>query len=827
MIHKRALYLMALFAPLACLIAGLQLGRSDPGGILPVTLFLLALLVANVTNKPGFTLLTAALATMCLVAPEHPQLGMAVNTSISPVLALSITGIWLATALLLWNPNRGQVTIDQLVAAFAHVSAGLLILDLEGRVVVANTAAASIMGDRLSGRYFKDLVGSEVWATIRSHRAVLFKGESLTLKSSLTRPDGSTSLVSGSARLVMCDTGKPRYICVQIFDESETRDTERALADADSALKRSEEKFARVFSESPDGIVILSQEDGTIVDINKIYVEASGYLREDLIGQTVYELDIFADKNAFNEAAITLANEGHVSNQEMTLKTKTGEQVPVLVSATLIDFDTQPCILCITKDIRELRNAEEQLLESEERFRGTFENAPIGIILVNLDGQIFRANHFAAELFGYENNSMHELHISQLVPPDERSNLKEALASLISGNETISRVERRMLRHDGLEIWANFHIVVQRSADGEAMYCIIQIADITEMKTSQRRMEHMAFFDTLTNLANRRLFNDRLSQAIDHSTRTNQDAALLYLDLDQFKRVNDTLGHEVGDTLLEKVADRLTKCVRSEDTVGRPGGDEFTILLYNVNSPTDANIVAENILDELRRPITISGHQLVVTTSIGIVTIPDDGTDPNLLMRNADLAMYKAKECGRNTYQFYNEEMNTNAANRLRTEYELPDAIDHQQFELYFQPKVRLNDQKVVGVEAMIRWQHPQRGLLAPEEFVEVAEEMGAMVEIGNWMIHESCKAGCELAEASGSPITIGINISPRQFVDPDLVETIRHCLRETKLPADSVELEINESALMHDLEAASETIKQLSELGVRIAIDDFGTGYS
>ena len=1072
---------MAVFAPLVILIVGLQLGRDNPGGIMPAALFLLAVLVANFSNRSGFTLLVAALATMCIVAPEHPQLGLAENTTFSPALALAITGIWLATALLVWNPKRGHVTIDQLVDAFAHAPAGLLILDLDGRVVMANTTVESIIGqahDQVYGKFLKDLVGAEIWATIQSRRTQLFKGESLKLEGSLQRLDGSAALVSGFARLVMSDIGKPRYIIVQISDESETQDTRRALAQADSrfrniielsgelilivnqhgritranscaaralgrteaellnrsvldfvttdkrktfvavlkaslnnpdqiqhieqlqlnsrgrgqkncdeeivvearlvglpssegisgtiiscrviteqvasikelrasearfsrifhsspdailivrqcdstildfnsgfsrllgytreqaigqresdlslwaddtererifstlssqrectdvetrlltvsgdlvqveislryieidgelcilcigrdiakrvlaesALKESEEKFARVFSESPDGIVILSQADATIVDINELFVETSGYLREELIGKTIEELNVFADKAAFKKAATTLASEGHLSNLEMVLRTKSGEHIPVLTSATLLDFGKEPCILCITKDVRELRNTEEQLLRSEDRFRGTFENAPIGIVLVDLDGQIFQVNHFAAELLFYEIESMQKLHISRLLPPNERDNLKEAMADLVTGKETTSRVERKMLCQDGHEIWTNFHIVVQRSPDGEPMYCIIQIGDITEMKTSQRRMERLAFFDTLTNLANRRLFHDRLSHATEHCVRTNRVAALLYLDLDQFKRVNDTLGHEVGDTLLKEIANRLTKCVRKEDTVGRPGGDEFTILLYDVNSPTDASIVAENILKELRRPISISGHQLVVTTSIGIVTIPDDGIDPNTLMKNADLAMYKAKERGRNTYQFYSNEMNTDAAKRLRTEYELSRALDFDEFELFYQPKVRLNDQRIVGVEALIRWQHPERGLLLPVEFIEVAEETGVIVDIGNWVIEEACKAGCILSKANGAPITVAINISPRQFQDPNLVQTVRRCLRETKLSADSVELEITETMLVIDVEAASETISRLTDIGVRIAIDDFGTGYS
>jgi diguanylate cyclase (GGDEF)-like protein len=384
-----------------------------------------------------------------------------------------------------------------------------------------------------------------------------------------------------------------------------------------------------------------------------------------------------------------------------------------------------------------------------------------------------------------------------------------------------------MLCADGLEIWTNCHIVLQQAPDGDPLYCIMQIADITEMKTSQRKMERLAFYDTLTELANRRLFNDRLQQAVEHCRRHRQRAALLYLDLDQFKRVNDTLGHEAGDALLREVADRLLNCVRKEDTVGRPGGDEFTILLYDVDEPDHAGQVAEKILRTLQQPISLSGHQLVVTTSIGITVIPDDGVDPAALLKNADLAMYRAKEKGRNNYQFYSEELNTNAVRRLRTEYELRRALERSEFELHFQPVVRLTDQSIVGVECLLRWNHPERGPVPPDDFISIAEDTGAIVEIGNWVIEEACAAGRLMTEQRGAPVSIAVNISPRQFRDPELVSTIRHSLRRARLEPACLELEITETMLMGDVEAASEIVRRLHKLGIRLAIDDFGTGYS
>jgi diguanylate cyclase (GGDEF)-like protein/PAS domain S-box-containing protein len=600
--------------------------------------------------------------------------------------------------------------------------------------------------------------------------------------------------------------------------------SERAIAEI--ARRQSEEKFVEVFNRSPDGIAIVRQEDMLICDINEAFVNSSGHQREDLIGESLFELDVVSE-SALADAALRLEEDDHFSNLEMTLHTKSGEEIPALVSATTLEVEEEPCFLIIAKDLRDLRATEEQLRASEQRFRGAFENAPIGILLVDMDGKVFQANRFAAELLSYRNASMRNLHISRLVPDDDRDKYNDLMQRLAKGHQATLRTEQRMLCADGAEIWTNMHVVLLRSQDGEPAYGIVQIADITEMKHSQQRMERMAFYDILTDLANRRLFYDRLSQAIEYTTRNNRLAALLYLDLDQFKRVNDTLGHEAGDTLLRTVAERLSHNVRQEDTVARPGGDEFTVLLYNIGKPEDAGHVAEKILKELRRPITVAGEQLVMTTSIGVSIIPSDGTDPKQLMSNADLAMYRAKEQGRNQFQFYSKEMNTNAAHRLKTENELRAALERQEFELYYQPKVRLSDLQIVGVECLLRWHHPERGLLLPGEFIEVAEETGTIVDLGKWVIETACSAATQLAQEAGEPICTAVNISPRQFRDVELVSTVQRCLAQTGLDPDNLEIEITETMLMDDVEAASATVCDLHDLGVRLAIDDFGTGYS
>ena len=596
---------------------------------------------------------------------------------------------------------------------------------------------------------------------------------------------------------------------------------------AEAALIETEEKFEKIFTQSPDGIIIIRQEDGIITDLNDAFAERSGFTREDYIGVVFTQFLSPETQREIPHLQDELSNEGIFTNREIMFYNSSGEPMPSLISGSTLELSGERYTMVIAKDISKQRATEERLRRSEQRFRGIFENAPIGILLVDMQGRLFQANHTAAELLAYDEQHMYGIHVSRLVPQADRAALKQTLEQLSNSSSPLHKSERKLVCQNGIEMWANFHILLQRDRDDMPSYFIVQLADISDIKRGQERMEQMAFYDTLTNLANRRLFQDRLNQTIEQCSRYNRSAALLYLDLDNFKRVNDTLGHEAGDFLLREVASRLKNCVRSEDTVARPGGDEFTVLLNEVTTPSDAGLVAQKILNHLREPLDLDGHPLVVTTSIGITILPSDGRDPNTLMRNADLAMYKAKERGRNNYQFYSDDLNQNAVKRLRTEYELRQALEHNQFELFYQPKVSLTTQKIVGVESLIRWNHPTRGLLGPHEFIEIAEDTGSIIDIGSWVIEEACRACQALNAIAQNPIDVAINISPRQFRDPNLVTTLRRSMRELALNPKNIEVEITETMLMQDVEAAEHTVRRFAELGVRLAIDDFGTGYS
>jgi len=680
---------------------------------------------------------------------------------------------------------------------------------------------------RLLGYTREDAIGHEeaeiqLWPSAAERGRVLsllsVSGEINDLETSLQAQDGTLHPVAISLRYM--EFGDE--LCVLAV----ARDISSRLQ-AESAARRSEAKFAQVFSESPDGIIILRQSDLTIRDANPAFRLGAGLEPQDLVGHRVGEFyDVF-DVAVLERALEQISTQGWFRNVEMTFRHASGKEIPTLVSGALIDIDGEPGVLCVSKNVSELRKAQEQLRESEERFRGAFENAPIGILLLDLEGHIFQANRFAEDLLDFGQDALDGTRVTELVPDDDREALLAQLQQLIEGRELISRTERRMRCATGLEIWATVHVVVQRTAAGEPLYCIMQIADITEMKNSQQAMERLAFYDTLTDLANRRLFNDRLTMAVEQCHRDQQRSALLYLDLDQFKHVNDTLGHDSGDLLLREVANRLLGCVRSVDTVARTGGDEFSILLDDIDAPMAAAEVARRVLQALRAPVRVAGHDLVVTTSIGITLIPDDGTEPNRLLKNADLAMYQAKEHGRNNYQYYSEELNRQATRRLRMEQQLRQALERGEFTLHYQPKIAVRDGSIAGFECLLRWEHPDQGLLAPGEFIEIAEESGVIVDIGRWVIEEACVAARELIRAAGRPLCIGVNVSPRQFRDSRLVQTVEESLRRTGLEPDCLEFEITETMLMQDIETTSTMVKRLAERGVRVAIDDFGTGYS
>ena len=658
---------------------------------------------------------------------------------------------------------------------------------------------------------------------LRRFRARLDRdGQVSDFETVLVTHDGRAREVSISGHLSRIDGS--RCLVTILHDISESRR-------AETALRESEEKFSRVFRSSPDAMCITRLSDLVLLDVNERFETLFGREHRDLVGRPMTDFRATLSEDIIGRHMALLGGEPETApgyaNLEMDLDTPRG-RIPTLVSTTVADIYGEPCAISLIKDMRALRRAQAQLRESEARFRGAFEHAPIGMMLVRPeDDRIIQVNRILCDLLAYPASELVDATAESLLPPEDRPAYAHFRDALLEGHGKDLLVEARYQRRDGSVLWTNRHMVVQRDPDGVPILTIVQIADITEMKESREQMEKLAFYDTLTDLANRRLFNDRLEQAVKHAVRTNEPAALMYLDLDNFKRVNDTLGHDVGDELLREVAERVRACVRDEDTVGRPGGDEFTILLGHVRSARAAGRVARKILTSLEPSIRVGSHELRVTASIGITLTPDDGRDPQTLMKNADLAMYRAKERGRDTYEFFSDDMNTRALERLTMEKELRIALRDDQLALYFQPKVRLDTGRMVGLEALVRWHHPERGVLAPDAFIQIAEESGLVVALGEWSLREACRQLSSLHQLGGDPVHVAVNLSARQFADPSLPQLVDQALTESALLPHWLTLEITETLLMDDIEKAMLTLDALHELGVALAIDNFGSGFS
>ncbi|HYN55293.1 MAG TPA: EAL domain-containing protein [Methylotenera sp.] len=484
------------------------------------------------------------------------------------------------------------------------------------------------------------------------------------------------------------------------------------------------------------------------------------------------------------------------------------------------------------RSIIQRRSAEENFYKEKARAEIALNSISDAVICTDTLGNIDYLNIAAESLTGWSreearghpvNDIFHIVDGSTHEPPEENP-----VNSVLQKNEPRGlNAGTLLIRRDWTEVPIEDSISPIHDWDGKLTGVVIVFHDVSAAHAMTKKMAHLAQHDFLTDLPNRLLLNDRISQAITLAKRHGTQLAVLFLDLDNFKHINDSLGHATGDKLLQSVTQRLSHCVRSSDTVSRQGGDEFVILLAESTQGVNAALIADKIIHELSLPHSVTQSELHITTSIGISIYPQDGEDADTLVKNADTAMYHAKENGRNNYQFFSNEMNVRAVERQFIEAHLRLALEKKEFCLHYQPKINLHTGKITGVEALLRWNHSEWGTVLPERFISVAEDCGLVVAIGHWVLQEACMQSKLWADAGLPTMSIAVNISALEFRQNNFVEGVRVILNKTKLAPHCLQLEITESVLMSDAESSVAILNELKNMGVQLAMDDFGTGYS
>ena len=739
-------------------------------------------------------------------------------------------------------------------SAFGYAAIGMALVGTDGRWLQVNRSLCEIVGyseQELLSKTFQDITHPDDLEAVLGYVRQLFSGEVRThqMEKRYFHKLGHEVWVLLSVSLERDTKGNPLYFISQIQDITERKRAEEELRAATSRLG--------ALIENLQAGVLVEDDSRCISHANQEFCSMFGIPAppQALIGADCSESaeeikGLFAEPERFVGRIEELLRERRVvTGEELLLadgRVFERDYVPIFVG------DDYRGHLWHYRDITERKRAEEALHQSEERFRSLVQYASDIITILEPDGTIRYESPSIERILGYRQEELVGKNAFEYVHPED---VEQTLGEFTKGlnNPTSHPSAQFRFKHaDGswryLEAFGNNQL-----ANPSVQGYVVNSRDITERKAFERQLQHQALHDPLTNLANRTLLMDRLEHALTRGSRGESNVAVLFMDLDNFKVINDSLGHEAGDQLLTEVAGRLQACLRPGDTIARLSGDEFAVLLEDIRGVNDATEIAERIAEELRAPVDLEAREVVVTTSIGIAFRSSAQDKSSDLLRNADLALYRAKDKGKAHYELFDPSMNIQVLERLELSNDLRRAIERGELSVCYQPKVLLDgnlqnhlrvsgspaivapttpraaQEKIIGMEALVRWEHPEIGLLRPSEFIPIAEETGLIIPIGRWVLNEACSQARAWQEQhpSDPPLAMCVNLSARQFQHSNLAKEVAGVLRSAGLEPRYLELEITESVLMEDGETTIRALQELKDLGVRLAIDDFGTGYS